>query len=109
MKIAVFSLASGMAKGTALTKAYAANAERLGFSTLWVPEHVVLLDKYASRYPYSENGILPAPTRVSRRVAARPVWRVQRGANLRCFRRERSLRGQLVHSGLLEIIIRSRQ
>jgi len=62
MKIGVFSLASGMAKGTALTKAYAANAERLGFSTLWVPEHVVLLDKYASRYPYSENGILPAPT-----------------------------------------------
>jgi len=62
MKIGVFSLAPGMAKGTALTKAYAANAERLGFSTLWVPEHVVLLDKYASRYPYSENGILPAPT-----------------------------------------------
>ncbi|MGO9603809.1 MAG: hypothetical protein ACLQAT_10505 [Candidatus Binataceae bacterium] len=62
MKIGVFSLAPGMSKGTALTKAYAANAERLGFSTLWVPEHVVLLDKYGSRYPYSENGILPAPT-----------------------------------------------
>ncbi len=62
MKIGVFSLAPAMAKGTALSKAFASHAERLGFSTLWVPEHVVLLDKYASRYPYSENGILPAPT-----------------------------------------------
>lgn len=62
MKIGVFSLAPGMAKGTALTKAFASNAERLGFSTLWVPEHVVLLDKYASKYPYSEDGVLPAPT-----------------------------------------------
>jgi probable F420-dependent oxidoreductase len=62
MKLGVFSLATGMVKGTALTKALASNAERLGFSTVWVPEHVVLLDKYASKYPYSENGILPAPT-----------------------------------------------
>lgn len=62
MKIGVFSLALAMAKGTALTKAFASNAERLGFSTLWVPEHVVLLEKYGSRYPYSEDGILPAPT-----------------------------------------------
>jgi probable F420-dependent oxidoreductase len=62
MKIGVFSLALAMAKGTALSKAFASNAERLGFSTLWVPEHVVLLDKYASRYPYSESGLLPAPT-----------------------------------------------
>jgi len=62
MKIGVFSLAPGMARGTALTKAFASHAERLGFSTLWVPEHVVLLDKYASKYPYSEDGVLPAPT-----------------------------------------------
>ena len=62
MKIGVFSLALGMAKGTALSKAFASHAERLGFSTLWVPEHVVLLDKYASRYPYTDNGVLPAPT-----------------------------------------------
>src|SRR5262249_16347043 len=62
MKIGIFSLALGMAKGTALSKVFAAHAERLGFSTLWVPEHVVLLDKYASRYPYSDNRLLPAPT-----------------------------------------------
>ena len=46
----------------ALMKAYASNAERLGFSTLWVPEHVVLVDKYASKYPYSGDGVLPAPS-----------------------------------------------
>lgn len=62
MKVGIFSLVPGMAKGTALTKAFASHAERLGFSTLWVPEHVVLLDKYASKYPYTEDGILPAPT-----------------------------------------------
>ena len=62
MKIGVFSLAPAMARGTALTRTFASQAERLGFSTLWVPEHVVLLDKYASKYPYSENGVLPAPT-----------------------------------------------
>src|SRR5262249_2808485 len=36
-------------------------AERLGFSTVWAPEHVVLLDEYASKYPYS-SGKFPAPT-----------------------------------------------
>ncbi len=39
----------------------ATNVERLGFSSLWAPEHVVLLDDYASRYPYSD-GELPMPT-----------------------------------------------
>jgi len=48
--------------GGALLRAVAVNAERLGISTLWVPEHVVLLDTYASRYPYSDDGQLPAPT-----------------------------------------------
>jgi alkanesulfonate monooxygenase SsuD/methylene tetrahydromethanopterin reductase-like flavin-dependent oxidoreductase (luciferase family) len=30
----------------------ATTAERLGFSTIWAPEHVVLLEQYASKYPY---------------------------------------------------------
>jgi probable F420-dependent oxidoreductase len=63
MKIGLFAAVSGRAGNTmALTKAYASNAERLGFSTLWVPEHVVLVDKYASKYPYQSDGVLPAPT-----------------------------------------------
>ena len=32
--------------------------EELGFDSLWVPEHVVLFDQYASRYPYSGDGRL---------------------------------------------------
>jgi probable F420-dependent oxidoreductase len=60
MKIGLFAMISGRVGGAALIKGFASNAERLGFSTLWVPEHVVLLDSYTSRYPYSDNGILPA-------------------------------------------------
>lgn len=33
-------------------------AEDLGFHSLWAPEHVVLFDEYASRYPYSDDGRL---------------------------------------------------
>ena len=31
-------------------------AEAAGFHSLWAPEHVVLFDEYASRYPYSDDG-----------------------------------------------------
>ena len=63
MKIGLFAGVGGPRNDAmAMTKAYAANADRLGFSTLWVPEHVVLVDKYASKYPYRDDGVLPAPT-----------------------------------------------
>ena len=62
MKIGLFAAVSGRGNVMALMKAHASNAERLGFSTLWVPEHVVLVDKYASKYPYSSDGALPAPS-----------------------------------------------
>src|SRR5260370_22453743 len=61
VKIGLFAMVSARSNVMALTKAFAANAERLGFSTLWVPEHVVLLEQYASRYPYTTDGALPAP------------------------------------------------
>ena len=38
----------------------ASEAEQLGFDSLWVAEHVVLFDDYASRYPYAEDGRIPA-------------------------------------------------
>ncbi len=60
MKIGLFATFSGRGNVMELMKAFAANAERLGFSTLWVPEHVVLLDQYASRYPYADDGKLLA-------------------------------------------------
>ncbi len=63
MKIGLFAALWNRGPGAmALTKAFASTAERLGFATLWVPEHVVLVDKYASKYPYSGDGVLPAPT-----------------------------------------------
>jgi probable F420-dependent oxidoreductase len=62
MKIGLFAVGTPLMAGGALLRAVAQHAERLGISTLWVPEHVVLLDKYSSRYPYSDDGQLPAPT-----------------------------------------------
>ncbi len=35
-------------------------AEERGFHSLWVAEHVVLFDDYASAYPYAADGRLPA-------------------------------------------------
>ncbi|MGH9212355.1 MAG: LLM class F420-dependent oxidoreductase [Acidimicrobiales bacterium] len=35
--------------------------EERGFESVWVPEHVVLFDDYASRYPYSPDGRFPSP------------------------------------------------
>jgi probable F420-dependent oxidoreductase len=34
-------------------------AEARGFHSIWVPEHVVFFDDYASHYPYSEDGRAP--------------------------------------------------
>jgi len=62
VKIGLFAMGSGRTNVMSVIKAFASNAERLGFASLWVPEHVVLLEKYASRYPYSEDGALPART-----------------------------------------------
>ncbi|HVN89222.1 MAG TPA: LLM class F420-dependent oxidoreductase [Candidatus Binataceae bacterium] len=62
MKVGLFAVGTGRMAGGGLLKTVATNAERMGFSTLWVPEHVVLLDKYASKYPYSNDGALPAQT-----------------------------------------------
>jgi probable F420-dependent oxidoreductase len=39
----------------------AREAERLGFESLVLPEHVVLAVDYASRYPYSKSGRVPLP------------------------------------------------
>ncbi len=34
-------------------------AESLGFDSLWVAEHIVLFDDYASQYPYADDGRIP--------------------------------------------------
>lgn len=40
--------------------ALGAAAEERGFHSLWVAEHVVLFDEYASKYPYAADGRIPA-------------------------------------------------
>jgi len=44
--------------------AYGIAAEEAGFSSLWVGEHVVFVDEYSSKYPYSDDGRLGIPTDV---------------------------------------------
>jgi alkanesulfonate monooxygenase SsuD/methylene tetrahydromethanopterin reductase-like flavin-dependent oxidoreductase (luciferase family) len=56
MNVGVMAVVFGRVKGMGVMKAFATHAERLGFSTLWAPEHVVLMDQYRSRYPYSSQG-----------------------------------------------------
>src|SRR5581483_11123865 len=33
--------------------------EARSFESVWVAEHIVLFDEYASQYPYAENGRFP--------------------------------------------------
>ncbi len=49
-----------MAEGEAISLT-AQLAEEAGFHSIWAPEHIVLLDQYASKYPYSPDGKLPTP------------------------------------------------
>lgn len=56
MKIGMTAVGIGKAARPAMIKVVAENADRLGFGTLWAPEHVVLFDEYESKYPYSQDG-----------------------------------------------------
>jgi probable F420-dependent oxidoreductase len=61
MKVGLFALGigAGARPGTILKTAEA--AERVGVSTLWVGEHVVLFDRQGSKYPYAASGEFPLP------------------------------------------------
>src|SRR5204862_2941829 len=60
MKIGFFAVGIGATVEPAVLREVAIAAERLGFATLWAPEHVVLVEEYASKYPYS-SGQFPGP------------------------------------------------
>ena len=59
MKIGVFVTAGHPGSDRAYLEAAGRASEALGFHSLWVAEHVVLFDEYASRYPYAEDGRIP--------------------------------------------------
>ena len=60
MRIGYFAVGIGATVDPEILRAVAMAAERLGFATIWAPEHVVLLEEYASKYPYS-SGQFPGP------------------------------------------------
>jgi len=60
MQVGYFAVGIGPTVEPQRIRTIATTAERLGFSTIWAPEHVVLLEQYTSKYPYS-SGQFPAP------------------------------------------------
>jgi probable F420-dependent oxidoreductase len=56
MKIGISGIGMGKGARPHTLQLVAEHAERLGFATLWSPEHVVLFDHYESAYPYSDDG-----------------------------------------------------
>src|SRR5438309_9808142 len=64
MNIGLFTIGIGQGAQPDAIREIAMNAERLNFSTIWAAEHVVLFDRQASKYPYSESGEFAAPSDV---------------------------------------------
>ncbi|MGH7931722.1 MAG: LLM class F420-dependent oxidoreductase [Candidatus Binataceae bacterium] len=62
MKIGFFAIGIANLARPDLITAVATNAERLNFSTIWAPEHVVFLERFSSRYPYNRGRNIPIPT-----------------------------------------------
>jgi probable F420-dependent oxidoreductase len=60
MQIGLFAPASNPFATPEYLHALGTGAEERGFHSLWVAEHVVLFDDYASEYPYSADGRIPA-------------------------------------------------
>ena len=60
MDIGLFAVTANPFASPDYLHALAAGAEEHRLHSLWVPEHVVLFDDYASHYPYSADGRIPA-------------------------------------------------
>ena len=50
MNVGYFAIGAGLAAQPDIIALVAQMVEQAGFHSLWAPEHVVLLDQYASRY-----------------------------------------------------------
>ena len=61
MRIGLHALGIGIGARREVIDAVAVAAEDAGFSTLWVGEHVVMVDRSASRYPYAPDGRIAVP------------------------------------------------
>jgi len=56
MRVGLHALGIGSGARPEVIRAVAVAAEAAGFATLWSGEHVVLVDRPGSRYPYSADG-----------------------------------------------------
>ncbi|SEK54547.1 LLM class F420-dependent oxidoreductase [Rhodococcus maanshanensis] len=61
MRLGLHALGIGTGAHRGVIDAVAAAAEGNGFATLWSGEHVVMVDRSASRYPYAEDGKIAVP------------------------------------------------
>jgi probable F420-dependent oxidoreductase len=60
MRVGLFVPLANPVSTPQLIRNLGSHAEERGFASLWVAEHVVLFDQYDSRYPYAEDGKIPA-------------------------------------------------
>lgn len=61
MKTGFIAVGIGTMADPEIMSVAAQAAEQAGFHSIWAPEHIVLLDQYASKYPYSADGKFPSP------------------------------------------------
>src|SRR3954471_9808474 len=61
MRLGLHALGIGAGARRAVIDAVASAAERCGFATLWSGEHVVMVDRSTSRYPYADDGQIAVP------------------------------------------------
>ncbi len=62
MRIGLHALGIGSGADPRVLEAVARSADATGFSTLWSGEHVVMVDRPDSRYPYSPDGTIAVPS-----------------------------------------------
>ena len=62
MRLGLHALGIGSGAKRDVIDSVAKAAEQHGFSTLWSGEHVVMVDRSASRYPYSDDGQIAVPS-----------------------------------------------
>jgi len=61
MQLGLHALGIGAGADRAVIDAVASAADGCGFATLWAGEHVVMVDRSESRYPYSDDGVIAVP------------------------------------------------
>ena len=90
MQISRFAPLSSPSHGPDYIAALGRGAEERGFHGIWLGEHVVLFDDYASDYPYAQDGRIPFDGETHTRD--RPRCSVPEPANRKECRTRRQLR-----------------